>query len=667
LDFVIAVKSAQLPARITSALISRQAKARQALARQFGVLLETAAGKMLAEIERLVASRGLDPLAFMDVETIDDIRAGELRDLLAAALGLGDEAKSDWVAYRSRHRLVEQLGLGKLRNLVDSMELAPEAAQAAYHVAHFRSVIGAATRAPNEIPDWSGLHLNGLRSNLAELDREYLAQSRKSVVDKLRRRDVPEGVSQGPVKSLTEKSLIEHEIGKQRRHIPIRALLARAGSAAQTLKPCFMMSPASVSQFLPAMPGWFDIVVIDEASQMRPEEAICAIARGRQAIIVGDPLQLPPTSFFDSTQAEVVAPEEEDGLDIDAESILDKALSALRPKRDLLWHYRSRHDSLIAFSNREFYADRLIVFPSPKRVSDQLGVQYVPVQNGRYKSSINPEEADMVVATVSQIIRDRPDRSIGVVAVNQPQKDLLIERFDRLFAEDSDLEAYRARWAPSLEEFFVKNLENVQGDERDIIVISTVYGPETPGGPVHQRFGPINSNVGHRRLNVLFTRAKERVVLVSSLKAEDIVISEASKPGVRALKRYLEYARSGRLEQGVTGHRTFESPFEVEVAGVLQAQGFEVEPQVGVAGYRIDLAVRSRINRDHFIVGIECDGATYHSAKSARDRDRLRQEILERLGWRLYRIWSADWFLHRDREVRRLAEHIESIQAGHVA
>jgi very-short-patch-repair endonuclease len=218
-----------------------------------------------------------------------------------------------------------------------------------------------------------------------------------------------------------------------------------------------------------------------------------------------------------------------------------------------------------------------------------------------------------------------------------------------------------------LEEFFVKNLENVQGDERDIIVISTVYGPETPGGPVHQRFGPINSNVGHRRLNVLFTRAKERVVLVSSLKAEDIVISEASKPGVRALKRYLEYARSGRLEQGVTGHGTFESPFELEVAGVLQAHGFEVEPQVGVAGYRIDLAVRSRTNRDHFIVGIECDGATYHSAKSARDRDRLRQEILERLGWRLYRIWSADWFLHRDREVRRLAEHIESLQTAHVA
>ena len=663
-EFVLAVEKLALPKSVKDRLLSKHAHSQRDVLMRFGVLIHDAAKNLTDKLEKAEKAFGFDLVAFAAAPSMDCVELGGLAASLGHAISLSDSDKSDWISYRRSALRLEELGITDVRSLVDEHKLNAKAAEAVHRAVHFRSLVRYAFGSAQLGFDWTGLHLDGLRARLASLDREYLKLSRQSIAETVRSRSVPQGVSQGAASALTELSLIEREVGKQRRHIPLRSLLTRAGSAAQALKPCFMMSPASVSQFLPAIPGWFDLVIIDEASQMRPEEAICALSRAKQSVVVGDPMQLPPTSFFDAGQAENVAVEE-DGLDVDSESILDRALSALYPSRDLRWHYRSRHHSLIAFSNRQFYGDRLFVFPSPADRAVDLGVSLVPVVNGQYKASINPEEADQVVRTVANVIRATPDRSIGVVAVNQPQKELLLERFDRLFAEDEKLEAYRAKWSGTLEEFFVKNLENVQGDERDVIVVSTVYGPDCPGGQVFQRFGPINSNVGHRRLNVLFTRAKERVVLVSSLTPEQIILNESSKPGVRALKAYLEYARSGRLEQGVTGLGGHDSPFEAEVSEVIEGLGYEVEPQVGVAGYRIDLAVRSRTSRDHFVVGIECDGATYHSAKSARDRDRLRQEILERLGWNLYRIWSTDWFLNREREVGRLKRHLDEVMAAH--
>lgn len=663
-EFALAVEKLALPKSVKDRLLSKHVHSQRDVLLQFGSLIRDASKNLAAKLESGKKSLGLDLVAFAGAPSMDRVDLVAFDARLGRAISLRDSDKSDWISYRRSALRLDELGLADVRSLIDNHNLDAKAAEAVHRAVHFRSLVRYAFGSAQLGFDWTGLHLDGLRGRLASLDREYLKLSRQSIAETVRNRPVPQGVAQGAASALTELSLIEREVGKQRRHIPLRSLLARAGSAAQALKPCFMMSPASVSQFLPAIPGWFDLVIIDEASQMRPEEAIGALSRAKQSVVVGDPMQLPPTSFFDAGQAESVAVEE-DGLDVDSESILDRALSALYPARDLRWHYRSRHHSLIAFSNRQFYGDRLFVFPSPADRASDLGVSLVQVANGQYKSSINPEEADQVVRTVANVIRRTPDRSIGVVAVNQPQKELLLERFDRLFAEDEKLEAYRAKWSGTLEEFFVKNLENVQGDERDVIVVSTVYGPDRPGGQVFQRFGPINSNVGHRRLNVLFTRAKERVLLVSSLSPEQIVLSESSKPGVRALKAYLEYARSGRLEQGVTGLGGHDSPFEAEVSEVIEQLGYEVEPQVGVAGYRIDLAVRSKTNRDHFVVGIECDGATYHSAKSARDRDRLRQEILERLGWNLYRIWSTDWFLNREREVGRLRRHLDEVMAAH--
>jgi very-short-patch-repair endonuclease len=263
-------------------------------------------------------------------------------------------------------------------------------------------------------------------------------------------------------------------------------------------------------------------------------------------------------------------------------------------------------------------------------------------------------------------MRENPDRSLGVVTLNMPQREVLLGEIDRLIARDRRAAAYIEKWESTLEPFFVKNLENVQGDERDVIFISTVYGPDADTGVVMNRFGPVNSNVGHRRLNVLFTRAKQQVDVFTSMRSSDIRVSDASSRGVKELKSYLEYAETGRLEQGEQTGREPDSEFEIFVRDRLVQHGFEVVPQVGVAGYSIDLAVKHP-KRSGYLLGIECDGATYHSSKSARDRDRLREEVLVGLKWNIYRIWSTDWFSNPQHEFARLLAHIEKLVSVDIA
>ncbi len=581
------------------------------------------------------------------------------RDLIDIAARVGRciesrESYGIWAQFQNcRQEAAFHPNINALIRMVEKGGLKHSHLNLAYQLAHFRSLIRLAMEQEKDLPQWTGAKLEIARTRLALLDKEITMLCRKKLFSQLARMQIPTGNSLGPRKSWTERSLIENEISKQTKHIPIRDLMYRASAAIRALKPCLMMSPASVAQFIRPGSAQFDLVVIDEASQMRPEDAISAIARGKQLVVVGDPQQLPPSSFFDRADE---MDESED--QIDDESVLDQALSTFRPARDLRWHYRSKHQSLIAFSNRKFYDNKLIVFPAPMDASRELGVKHIHVADGLYKSQINPREAEVVIEQVSNLMRLRPKRSIGVVTLNQPQRDLLKAEFDRLFANNADLEAYRQQWEGGLEEFFVKNLENVQGDERDIIVISTAYGQETMGGPVMQRFGPINSNVGHRRLNVLFTRAKEQTLLISSLQSTDIHPSNGANLGVHILKEYLEFSQSGRLEQGTLSGRSYDSPFEMEIAELLQQRGYRVECQVGIAGYFIDLAVRHPQNHDHFMLGIECDGATYHSAKSARDRDRLRQEMLENLGWQIYRIWSTDWFGNREVQIQKLLNRL---------
>jgi very-short-patch-repair endonuclease len=426
-----------------------------------------------------------------------------------------------------------------------------------------------------------------------------------------------------------------------------------------------MMSPLSVAQLIERGTMYFDVVVFDEASQVRPEDSLSALARSRQFVVVGDQMQLPPTSFGERTYVEDPIDDEDTGEVEESaavESILELASAAYGDGRTLLWHYRSRDPSLIAFSNKEFYQNRLLLFPCPRAKNHSSGVKYVWV-GGKYSARTNIEEARICAKAAVEFIRHDPNKSLGIVALNRPQADLIQLELDRLIHDYGTAAAYRAKWEASLEPLFVKNLENVQGDERDVIFVSTVFG-EDEAGRFFQRFGPINSKVGHRRLNVLFTRAKHQLVVFTSLPTEKIQVSENAHWGVRALKEYLEYARTGTLERGAISGRSEDSPFEVGVRAAIESKGFKCEPQIGVAGFFIDLGVRHPKYPDCFLAGIECDGAAYHSTPTARDRDRLRQFVLESFGWNIYRIWSTDWFTDPHAQLEKLIAHLNQLRAS---
>lgn len=504
-----------------------------------------------------------------------------------------------------------------------------------------------------------GTKLDQLRTQLAALDRQLVKLARSHLRAKAHRSaELPSGNSVGPKATWTEMALITNEISKKQRYVSVRDLTTRAGRALLELKPCWMMSPLAVAQYLPRSEQKFDLCIIDEASQMPPEDSIGALARSHQAVVVGDTNQLPPTSFFRKMIDDEDA-EDEAVLD---ESILEMANAAFRPKRRLRWHYRSRHSGLIKFSNHMVYNDDLVVFPSATELRPDMGVRLIPVR-GRYHSGTNGEEARAMIDAALRFMRKSPDRSLGLVTLNQKQRDLLLEEMEFSLSRDTLATNYVDDWATrndGLESFFIKNLENVQGDERDVIFIGTVYGPEELGGPVMQRFGPINGVAGQRRLNVLFSRAKQQIVTFSSMTAADIQADENGNPGPYMLKRWLEYSATGLLHHGKSTPREPGSDFEVFVIGQLRSMGCEPVPQVGVAGFFIDIGVKHPSWPHGFLMGVECDGKSYHSSKSARDRDRLRQEVLEGLGWHLYRIWSTDWFNDPRRETEALRQAIEA-------
>jgi very-short-patch-repair endonuclease len=419
----------------------------------------------------------------------------------------------------------------------------------------------------------------------------------------------------------------------------------------------------SVAQYLDAAHPPFDVVVFDEASQIPVWDAIGAIARGKQAVIVGDPKQLPPTSFFhrmedddeEATEAETVE---------DLESILDDCISARIPWLPLDWHYRSRHESLITFSNYQYYDNRLLTFPSPQR--EGMGVSWRFVPGGVYdkgKSRTNRAEADAVVTEVVRRLKnpERSHESIGVVTFSEAQQTLIEDLLEVARRGDSTIDAFFAEDVP--ESVFVKNLENVQGDERDVILFSICYGPDALGR-VSMNFGPMNREGGERRLNVAITRARREVLVFSTLRADQIDLTRTRARGVRDLKTFLEYAERGPSAIAEAARydsaADFDSPFEKAVHAALVERGWQVHQQVGCSGYRIDLAVVDPDAPGRYLLGIECDGANYHRAKTARDRDKLREGVLRDLGWRLHRIWSTDWWTNPEREIAKAVAAIEA-------
>lgn len=459
----------------------------------------------------------------------------------------------------------------------------------------------------------------------------------------------------------SEMGRLRRELQKQKRHMPVRQLVRGLPTLLPKLKPCLLMSPLSVAQYLDARHAQFDLVVFDEASQIPVWDAVGVIARGKQLVVVGDSKQLPPTSFFAKSSDGGDGDGADGGQVEDLESILDECLGAGMNHLSLKWHYRSKHESLIAFSNVQYYGSELVTFPSP--VTSDVAVKFQPVAGvyDRGGSRTNNAEALAVVDAIEKhFTGGRTTSSVGVVTFNQTQKDLIDTLLDARRRKNGALD--RALAEVEHEPIFVKNLENVQGDERDIIFFSITYGPDA-AGKMTMNFGPLNGEGGHRRLNVAVSRAREGVFIFSTLRPEQIDLSRVRAAGVRDLKNYLEFAISGPRALVASSSPTGlgpDSPFEVAVATMLRDKGWMVHNQVGCSGYRIDMAVVDPRAPGRYLLGIECDGASYHSSASARDRDRLRQHILEGLGWKLHRIWSTDWWFSAERELEKLHARLES-------
>lgn len=463
----------------------------------------------------------------------------------------------------------------------------------------------------------------------------------------------------------SQAGILVDQFNKQRKLLPIRSIMSSCGGLVQRIKPCFMMSPLSIAQFLDPQTIKFDVIVFDEASQVKPEDALGALMRGNQLVVMGDTRQLPPTSFFDHVTED--EPDDEATPEAtsvtEVESILHQCKRKV-PTRMLTWHYRSRHDSLIAVSNTYFYDNQLQVFPAPGSRAPGIGLHHVHSPETTYdrgKSSVNQGEAILVARAAIAHFRTDPAKSLGVGTFNIKQQEAIKQQIEIACRADPSIVEY---FSPSRDDhFFVKNLETIQGDERDTIFISVGYGSDT-NGKLSKNFGPLNQDGGERRLNVLTTRAREHCVVYSNFRAQDLMVDESDSRGVRALKAYLDYAESGVMPQIAEFRSDSDSPFEDSVYDFLVSHGYDIRKQVGCARYWIDLAVVNPAAPGTYLLGIECDGALYHTSRVARERDRLRQQVLEGLGWSLYRIWSTDWYRNRAHTQRRLREAIETAKLG---
>jgi very-short-patch-repair endonuclease len=548
-----------------------------------------------------------------------------------------------WCAWRKACQQAIALGLAPLVAGLENGAIAPGTTRRAFDTGYSRWWLNAVVDNEPVIRSFVAAEHEKRIGDFRALEAQYTELTRAWVRATLCA-DLPK---QDGVTRNSEWGILRHEMNKKRAHLPLRALMSSIPSALTKLTPCLLMSPLSIAQYLGADANAFDVVVFDEASQIPVWDAVGAIARGKQVVMVGDPKQLPPTNFFDRAESEA----DEEDVEGDLESILDECLGANLPTMNLAWHYRSRNESLIAFSNHHYYGGSLVTFPSP--VTEDRAVSFHHVK-GTYEKGgarINKPEAKALVADIVARLKTpgfRESRlTIGVVTFNTEQKDLIEDLLDEERRRDPAIEPYFDE--VELEPLFVKNLESVQGDERDIMYFSITYGPDLAGA-VSMNFGPMNRTGGERRLNVAITRARHELRVFSSLKGEQMDLARTQALGVRDLKHFLEFAERGprALAEATKGSLgNFESPFEEAVAAALATKGWELHTQIGASSFRVDLAVVHPDARGSYLTGIECDGATYHRSATARDRDMLREQVLRGLGWQIERVWSTDWWVDR--------------------
>jgi very-short-patch-repair endonuclease len=567
------------------------------------------------------------------------------------------ESVSRWIAFAERAREARRLGMGSLVDGLLGGSLQADQLAATFERSYCEALRTAIFAGAPELRSFDGELHDRRVARFQELDKARIELAREDIAH-AHWQNLPRGnLGIGPL------GVLNGEIAKRRKLLPIRQLIEKAGPAIQQLKPIFMMSPLSVAQFLKPGAIQFDLLVMDEASQIEPVDALGAVARASQIVVVGDERQLPPTRFFAKlTGDDPDQDEESEEYRLQAsnvESVLDLCLAKGMPDRMLNWHYRSKHQSLIAVSNREFYENRLFIVPSPFDAAAGMGLKFNHLPNAFYdrgNTRTNPVEAKTVAEAVIRHARETPEQTLGVATFSTAQRQAILKELELLRREHSELEPWFGAGGP--EPFFVKNLENVQGDERDVIFISVGYG-KTKEGYLAMNFGPVNGEGGERRLNVLISRAKLRCEVFSSITGDDIDLERARSRGVAALKMFLTFAQTGRLGIAQDSGREADSVFEEEVAARLGGLGYDVRNQIGVAGFFVDIAVADPEKPGRFVLGIECDGAQYHSSRSARDRDRLRQAVLEAHGWIIHRIWSTDWYLRPNEELEKVRTAVE--------
>lgn len=616
----------------------------------------TSALRQLAEVGEELASHlssvgGIVgwPEGYLQREMLESIAAR------ARAMLDGDQRLGEWVAWL---RIREEIGAtvaGPFLARLDAGAVEASRLPAVFLRSFYEAWIAALVRTNPVLARFEAPLHDADRATFRHLDQGVLRENRDRLVGLLRLR-AQERITQ--LQHSDSWAFLHGQLVRQRGHAPIRTLLKKSLEPIRAIKPCFMMSPLMVAQCVEADPQAFDLVIFDEASQLTPQDAVGAVVRGRQLIVVGDQRQLPPTNFFDVQVSGGTADGDGPGLE-DLESILEQYQAAGLPNARLRWHYRSRHESLIAFSNANVYDWDLLTFPSADADTRTRGVLFEHVADGRYLGQgLNMIEARRVVDAVVDHARRRPDLTLGVGTFNLRQQLAIQDELECRRRDDPSLEPFFA--LDRAEPFFVKNLENIQGDERDVIFLSVTYG-RAEDGVLRHNFGPINGQNGHRRLNVLVSRARERMVVFSSMRGDDIDPTKVQGKGAQLLRDFLIYAERGQLVSArLQVMLDAESPFEREVLGELEARGLRVVPQVGVGPYRVDIGVLDDEVPGRFICGIECDGAAYHQSETARDRDRLREEVLRRLGWNLHRVWSTDWFKWREAQVERLIALVEA-------
>jgi hypothetical protein len=586
----------------------------------------------------------------------------EIRTSLGALQSRVDDLQT-WVDFKAQEAGLGEAGLGSFLERLVADRVERGRLVDVFRKAMHQGLLDAVFRENAALEAFRGQNHEQLIADFQGLDRRFIQLASQRVIE-IANEQKPQGVFvQAPDSEIT---VLMREAAKKRRHMPLRNLFQRIPNLVRKLKPCLMMSPISVSQFL--IPGGlhFDLVVFDEASQIYTEDAVGSIYRGDTLVVAGDPKQLPPTPFFQHTLDEDFDWDEE-AYEFDVfDSVLDECMSIGLPVRMLRWHYRSKHDSLISFSNDRFYNGNLVLFPASRMGSSELGLEFVHVEDGVYDRGgrrNNVREAEVVTDLVFEHFVRHPEKTLGVVTFSLSQMNTMQDTIEERLRERPKFEKFFVE--DRLDGFFVKNLENVQGDERDVMIFSVGYGYDE-NGRITMNFGPLNKQGGERRLNVAVTRAREKVVLVSSIKYDDIRLESTQAEGVHSLHHYMRYAerRPQNLDDVVVEEVSLTSPLDDEVAEEVKRLGYRTVPWVGSGVFRVDLGVVDPTDPGRFILGIMCDGENYVSADTARDRDRLRIQVLENLGWKIHRIWSPDWVQRRETEAKKLRKALGDAEKG---